>query len=290
MKSKELREFLINLSELNNSFTHYSFVWNQFDLDYAKLTKDEPEELTQNKFQSNPYSEKHNIKLDKLEAEHEKTNKTLIEGIYLLTFSYYESYLKSINDFAIEIDEDIIKIDEKIQSEEDDYLIIDKVINRIKIDKEKISNDELLTLDYLRLRRNRITHRNSENISNSLNDFIKANGSQLNTYWTKKLRAGLQEIDFSSKSKITEINFDFVIDTINILRFIMEKIDTLVLEKLGVENIIDKKIIPQFLSIQGKKLNGLKEERIIRKFKSYCNSEYSIKSNDIYERKLLKMI
>lgn len=290
MKTKQLRKFLSNLSKLNNSFTHYTFVWKQFDIDYKPIIKSKPDELTQSEFSKNPYSKKHNIALKKLKLEHKKTHKTLIEGIFLLSFSYYESYLKSVLKFARKMDNSINKIGEKIEGEEDDYLIIDKVINRIRLDKTKISDLDLVTLDYLRLRRNSITHRNSKSISKSLKKLINTSGHELNQYWTESLRTGLHQIDFNSKKKLSKINFDFIIDTINILRTILEKIDTRIIETLGEELIVEKVIIPKFLRIQRKNLNHLSKERLVKKFISFSRLEYSTEINDIYERELLKMV
>ena len=290
MKSKELRTFLMNLSQLNNSFTHYSFVWNQFSIDYNDLIEKNPDDLTKDIFKTNPFARKHNIKLEKLSNEHDKTYKTLIEGIYLLTFSYYESYLKSIMEFACLVDSKISSLDEKLDNYEDDYILIDKVLNRIELDQVKIDSKELKTLNYLRLRRNRITHRNSLNISHSLNDLIKKEGTELNKLWSEKLRTGLQEINFNSKDKVNIINFDFIIDTINILRIIIGKLDTEILNKLGNEKIIKEVVIPKFIKQQKKKLKQFTESRLLRKFRRFCKSEYSIETNDIIEREFLKAV
>jgi len=82
MKTRELREYYMILSELNNSFTHYALVWNQFRIDYAEILKTTPEIQTKDYFKTNPYKSKHNIKFNKLEDEHNKTHNTLVKGIY----------------------------------------------------------------------------------------------------------------------------------------------------------------------------------------------------------------
>jgi hypothetical protein len=287
MKSKQFRIFLTNLSELNNSFTHYSFVWNQFLIDYNELIEEKPNDLTQDTFNRNPFVEKHNIKLGKLTEEHEKTNKTLIEGIYLLTFSYYESYLKAIMEFSCLVDNTIPALEEKLDIEENDNTLIDKIINRTRIDKSKVDLRELLTLDYLRLRRNRVIHRNSESISRSLNELIKNEGKILNEYWNKKLRTGLQEIDFYSKEKANDINFNFIIDIINILRIIIEHFDWQILNALGEEKVVKQVVIPDFLKQQGGKITQYTSERLLKKFKRFSKAEYVIETNDIIDRELL---
>ncbi len=287
MKSKELRTFLANISSLNNSFTHYTFVWNQFSIDYESQIKQNPEKLTEDLFAKNPFAEKHNIKLSKLDEEHEKTHRTLLEGIYLLTFSYYESYLKEIVSFVKSIDETTKNLDEKLEDLEDDYLLIDKVINRTNVDKSKVNNLTLKTLDYLRLKRNRLIHRNSEEISHSLSEIIKEDGIKLNKYWKKELRAGLQEIDFSSKDKANEINFNFIIDSINILRFIIQNLDFEIMKVLKTDKIVTVILIPKFKKQFEKEIKRLSEKRLLKKFKSYSKSQYSVIIDDSHGRELI---
>src|SRR5687768_8361015 len=107
MKTIELREFHKGLSELNNSFTHYTFVWNQFDLDYSITLKESPDVLTKDYFKDNPYGRKHNIKFSVLDKEHIKTNNTLIQGIFLLLYTHFEGYLKDLILFARKVDSNI---------------------------------------------------------------------------------------------------------------------------------------------------------------------------------------
>lgn len=287
MKSKELRAFLSNLSSLNNSFTHYTFVWNQFSIDYKNQIKQNPDKLTEDLFLDNPFSEKHNVKLSKLDEEHEKTNNTLIEGIYVLAFSYYENYLKEIVNFAKTINETTKSLDEKIEDLEDDYLLIDKVMNRTNIEKGTINNLDLRTLDYLRLRRNRLIHRNSEEISHSLNEIIKDDGVELDNYWRKELRAGLKEIDFCSKDKANNVNFNFIIDTINILRYIIIKLDSEIMNALITDKIVTLVLIPSFKEQFKTDIKRLSEKRLLKKFKNYSKSEYAIIIDDTHKRELM---
>jgi hypothetical protein len=289
MKSKELGIFQKNISELNNSFTHYSFVWKQFSIDYNDAMSKKPDDLTSKKFSNNPFAEKHNVELGKLEIEHDKTNKTLIEGIYLLAFSYYESYFKEIITFARQINPDIPDLEEELESNLADYFLIDKVVNRIS--NEITLDDQIYrTLDYLRLKRNRLAHRNSESISNSLLDLIKIEGKSINIFWSENLKSGLQIIDFASKDKANEIEFDTIIDLINILRFIIQKLDKQIMKELKSENIICKKLIPEFAKKIEKKKNNISQKRLINKFRSYCKSEFSIVIDDSHERDFLKAI
>jgi len=278
MKTAEIKDFYKILSELNNSFTHYSLVWNQFGLDYAEMFKTET--LTKDYFKENPYGKKHNIKFGELQAEHVKTNGTLIQGIFLLIYTHFESYLKEVIVFSSKVDEKIKPLESKLENIEEDYLLIDKVFNRIGVDKTLFKKEYSDTLDYIRLKRNRLIHSNSENISNSLNEIIKSNGSSLNKFWNNLLPSDLQGIDFSSKTNANELDFSIIIDIINIFRGISGEVDTLITNKLTSRAITEKIIIPKFKTIQKRKLKAIKFERLVAKYKNFCNSEYSIEIDD----------
>ena len=280
MKTIELRDFYKELSELNNSFTHYSFVWNQFSIDYSEVLKKNPETLTKDYFDGNPFKRKHNIKFSELNKEHSKTNESLIQGIFLLIYTHFESYLKNLLLFAITVENTIEPLDSKIEDVDNDYMLIDKVFNRVGADKNLLESDLIYTLDYIRLKRNRLIHSNAENISNSLNDLIKTKGKALNKYWNKKLPSELQGIDFNNKNNANELTFSIIIDTINVFRGISLDIDKIITEKITEKRTIEKVIIPKFKQTIGKKINGLKTERVISKFVKYCQSEYSLEVNN----------
>lgn len=279
MKTIELRDFHKALSELNNSFTHYSFVWDQFSIDYAQILEKNPDALTKDYFDGNPFKRKHNIKFSELDKEHSKTNESLIQGIFLLIYTHFESYLKNLLLFAKTADNTIDSLESKIEDEENDFMLIDKVFNRIGANKILLQSELKFTLDYIRLKRNRLIHSNSENISNSLNDLIKSEGKNLNNYWDSKLPSELQGIDFKNRNNANELTFSVVIDVINIFRGISNEIDKIVTEKLTTNLITKTVIIPKFKDAQRKKINGFKTERVISKFEKYCQSVYSLSVN-----------
>lgn len=280
MKTKELKYFYKALSELNNSFTHYSFVWHQFNIDYSEILENEPDTLTKDYFELNPYKRKHNIRFGELDKEHSKTNESLIKGIFLLTYAYFESYLKDVLQFARNVNNDIKPLESKLEGIENDYLLIDKIFNRIGFDKKQFQAKLKSTLDYIRLKRNRLIHSNVENISKSLNDLIKSEGVTLNEYWNFKLPGKLQGIDFTKKDNANELTFSIIIDIINIFRNISSEIDKIVIKKITDNKICEQVIIPKFIDLQQKKIKGIKTERIVSKFKKYCEIDYSYKVND----------
>lgn len=278
MKTKELRNFHKVLSELNNSFTHYSFVWNQFSLDYSETLNKNPETLTKDYFENNPFKRTHNIKFGELGKEHSKTNESLIQGIFLLIYTHFESYLKDLLLFSRKVNDKIEPLESKLEGVENDFILIDKVFNRIE--PNKLYPELIITLDYIRLKRNRLIHSNAENISNSLNQLIKFEGEPLNKYWNSILPSKLQGIDFNNKKNANELSFSVIIDLINIFRGISNEIDKVVTEKLTKNSITETEIIPRFKVATAKKIKGLKTERVVSKFMKYCQTEYAMKIDD----------
>lgn len=278
MKTKELKNFHKVLSELNNSFTHYSFVWNQFSIDYSETLEKNPETLTKDYFDENPFKRKHNIKFGELGKEHSKTNESLIQGIFLLIYTHFESYLKDLLIFSQKVNDKIEPLESKLEGVEDDFVLVDKIFNRIE--PKNIESELMSTLDYIRLKRNRIIHSNSGNISNSLNKLIKSEGKSLNKYWNSKLPSELQGINFNDKENANELSFSVIIDTINIFRGVSKAIDKVVTDKLTKNSITEAEIIPKFKVAVRKKINGIKTERVVSKFVKYCQSEYSMTVDD----------
>jgi hypothetical protein len=280
MKTEQLKEFYESISELNNGFTHYTFVWNQFNIDYLAIIENEPGTQTNDYFLENPYKRKHNIKFKELENEHTKTNTTLVNGMYVLIYAHFESYLKNMLDFAKTIDSSILTLEEKSDSFGEDLIVVDKVLNRIGISKTELENELIDTLEYLRLKRNKLIHSNSNNISGTITELIKSKGKQLNDFWNKNLPSSLQGIEFTDKENFTEITFSVVIDTINTLRRIALEINDIIIKNLSKESILNKVVILEFQKMHKGKINGLEIERKVSKFRAFCKSEFGMELDD----------
>jgi hypothetical protein len=272
MKTNQLRVLLQELSHLNNSFTHYFFVWTQFNSDYNQLIADNNSKLTSDIFKENGFAKKHNIELSKLSEEHSKTNDTLLNGIFALEYSAFENYLNDIYSLAKNIDDSLPELNQG--KFENDDVLIRKMINRLKIDQNELEEEYLLTLDYLRLKRNRLIHQSSSNISRSLRDIINNSGQELNIFWNGKLPKQLQGIDFTSNENADQITFNILIDTLNIIRGIANYVDNVVLSTFKLSDFLTKEVLVEFKSINGFKNYNLVDERNKRKFVGFCKAQY----------------
>lgn len=278
MKTKQLGILLQELSNLNNSFTHYFFVWTQFGLDYKHVIASERANLTSTTFPANHFSKKHNIELAKLDEEHVKTNNTLLNGIFTLIYSSFENYLNDIYSLAKNIDSSLPELNEG-KFENDDILIL-KVFNRLKINQEKVESKYLMTLDYIRLKRNRLIHQSSSNISRSLRDIINKKGAGLNAFWNEILPKALQGIDFMNNENANKITYNILIDTLNIIRGIANYIDKLVLDTFQQSEFLIKEVLVEFRRINGYNKYSLADDRNKRKFLGFCKFEYGFEPND----------
>jgi len=281
MKSKELKTYHKTLSELNNSFTHYNFIWEQFRIDYLeKIDLSHDTRMTTEVFEKNKVVETHKISMNKLEDEHLKTKSTLYDGIFVLIFTYFENYLKSLMKFAIQVDSNLLSIDSPITEDKPDKILIDKFFNRIDISKSELENELIETLDYLRLKRNRLIHKNAESISRSLRTLINGSGNNLNQYWNERLPKSLQGINFSSSENANFINWNILIDTINSMKGITFDIDELVINKLSKRKIFNQIVLPEYLSMLKGRAKVTNIEKLIGSFERFSKTEYGLAIDD----------
>ena len=269
---------LQELSDLNNSFTHYFFVWSQFSLDYEQVIAANNSRMTSAVFIENEFSGKHNVQLAKLEKEHSKTNTTLLNGIFTLIYSSFENYLTEVYSLARKIDNSLLELNEG-KFEQDDVLIL-KVINRLGVEEGNFDKSYLLTLDYIRLKRNRLIHHSSTHISRSLRENINKNGSKLNIFWNSMLPKHLQGIDFSNNDNGNQITYNILIDTLNILRGTANYIDLIVFDSFQKSEFLLKEILVEFKTIHKIKNYNLADEKNRRRFLGFCKVEYGIEPTD----------
>ncbi len=278
MKTRQLKILLQELSDLNNSFTHYFFVWTQFELDYSQNISDNKNKLTSDIFKDNGFSKKHNIELSKLSDEHKKTNETLLNGIFTLIYSSFENYLTDIYSVAKKIDNSLPELNEG-KFENDDILVL-KVLNRLNIKQKNIEEKYLETLDYIRLKRNRLIHQSSTNISRSLREIINKNGTELNVFWNDILPKNLQGINFANNENANQITYNILIDALNIFRGISNYLDIIIFKSFNLQEFLIKEVFVEFKKINGYKNFSLTDERNKRKFLGFCKTEYGFKPTE----------
>ena len=278
MKTRQLRVLFQELSNLNNSFTHYFFVWTQFNLENTKIIAEHKSKLTSEVFKANDFAKKHNIELDKLNEEHSKTNATLLNGIFTLISSSFENYLIDIYSLAKNLDDSLPELNEG--KFENDDVLIRKVINRLRINQDELDKNFLLTLDYLRLKRNRLIHQSSSNISRSLRGIINKSGQELNSFWNDRLPKKAQGIDFESDENANMITFNILIDALNIIRDIANLIDKLILKSFKLSQFLVKEVFVEFKAARRVKNYNLLDKKNRIKFLGFCKTQYAFEPSE----------
>ncbi|WP_278554627.1 hypothetical protein [Elizabethkingia bruuniana] len=280
MKTEQLKNFEANLSELNDCYSHYIFVWEQFSLDQANTIKKYGKKMTTEIFDKNSNSGQFNVSLDYLSQSHDETQNLILKSIYQLAYGYFENYLIQLHKFAQSLDPTIKDRQQKLENNEadektgdiEDNKVFEKVFNRLKIDiPSSFEPLELKTLDYIRLRRNRITHR-ATSAEGTIVEITNNYGKKINDFWDNHLRHKRYKIDFSIK-RIDNFDKNELFDFLNIYRYIAIKINNLFIEKIG-HTVLVEYFFYKFVETHGQKMHNFKDDRKKAKFKMYCKVEF----------------
>lgn len=287
MRTEQLKYFEENLSELNDCYSHYIFVWEQFSIDQSDNLKKHSQKLTTEIFNKNSNSRQFNVSLDYLDSSHNDTQNLILKSIYQLAYGYFENYLIRLHQFGQSLNDEILDLQQKLETEDiEDKKIFEKFFNRLGIDIEKSFEPlEIKTLDYIRLRRNRITHR-ATSAQGLLLDIVNNHGNKLNEYWDERLKNKRYKIDFSRKT-VDDFDKLELFDFLNIYRKFASKIDQLFITKLGQQTLTNY-ILEKFLSANDKSIKGFKDDRKKAKFKMYCKVEFGYNISD-YELEEIKL-
>jgi hypothetical protein len=286
LRTEQLKYFEENLSELNDCYSHYIFVWEQFSIDQADTLKKQSQKLTTEIFNKNPNSRQFNVSLDYLDNSHNETQNLILKSIYQLAYGYFENYLIRLHQFGQSLNSDILDLQQKLEAEDiEDKKIFEKFFNRLGLEIEKSFEPlEIRTLDYIRLRRNRITHR-ATSVQGLLLDIVNNHGQKLNEFWDDHLKNKRYKADFARKT-VDDFDKLELFDFLNIYRKLAGKIDHLFINKIG-QHTLTKYILDKFLEANNKNIRGFKDERKKAKFKMYCKVEfgYSISEYELEEIK-----
>lgn len=279
MRTEQLKNFEENLSELNDCYSHYIFVWEQFSVDQAVTLKKYSQNLTTEIFNKNTNSRQFNVSLDYLESSHNETQNLILKSIYQLAYGYFENYLIRLHQFGQSLNPQILDLQQKLETEDvEDKKILEKFFNRLGLEIEKSFEPlEIKTLDYIRLRRNRITHR-ATSVQGLLLEIINNQGLKLNEFWDERLKNSRYKVDFSRKT-VDDFEKLELFDFLNIYRKFAVKIDHLFINKIGQQNLT-KYIFDKFFKANEKNIKGFKAERKTAKFKMYCKVEFGYNISD----------
>jgi len=267
LRSPELKEFYKQLSELNNHFSHYIFVWEQFHIDNKETIEKNKTELTTSIYTKNRNAHQFRVKLENLENANNETNSFILRSLYVLAYSQFEIYIRELYEFCRKTNDKLpnLKVKERVP---------DKIFEHLEINStNEFEPQELQTFDYLRLRRNRIVH-SGDKSTGDLAELKRQKGNSLNNFWDDILKKGLVGLDFKSEN-VTYFEKKEIFDVINIYRKLIKKTDQVILQKIGRNKIIENQKT-EFIKTNKSSFKGWGEKRTNKKFINYCRLKFDL--------------
>jgi hypothetical protein len=285
-----LKSFQNNLSDINKYLSYYVFISSQFLRQNSSLIEKAPEKLTTEVFSDNTLSKQFDVKLNLLNSHTLDTDKFVFDSLFLYCcfeldnyFKESYKYIQSVERFFDSnkkvLDNFPTKIIELVTFES-----LIQIIENLKISTDtSFTENDYLTFEYFRLRRNTIAHRDIEaRYSGSMKTFIEKNGTALNEYWNKS-NTSVKKLDFTS-SNLQFINKDSVVDVVNILRDTTPKLEEKIVNKITNEEWVE------FLFSNFKKEVKSYDINYEDKFEKSFNKFTSIKLNKVFEQQTIKKI
>lgn len=264
MRSKELVVLHQKISELNTHYSHFLFISEQFIIDNQLKIKNNSKKYTSELFTENKFADQFNSQMEKIIDESEKTRSFILRSLFILSYSQFEIYLADVYSFT------------RIYLTSLKELFSNKKLQQIRknigiIDINGLSEIEFKTLEYISLRRNSIVHRDEKRAyQKEIAKCIKDNGKELNKFWLGENNLQVKVLDFTKK-EVSHFESMEVIDILNIIHRLSEKIDHLIITKIGVDNLY-KYLIKEFEDEYKpiKSWENKDREKLIKKFQHFA--------------------
>jgi hypothetical protein len=271
MRTEEFRDFHRKLSTINKNFSHGLFLSEQFLIDNAQLIANSGDAFSRDVYTSNSYREKFNYRLKSLPDEIKEYQKASFISFYVFMYSAFELYIEELAAFVKNILTTGLHKSNKENFLEAIFRSLGTNIN------QNLNTSEIDTMDYIRLRRNRLIHADGQP-SQTLITLMNTKGQQLNEYW-KSTRVQLNIIDFSAID-IGQFEEREIIDGILILRELAKKIDQAVLSRFRKEDILAY-ILDDFQKVFVEAIKRKPKRRLENMFASIAKRRFNIDRNDI---------
>ena len=270
MRTENLRSLCRTVSETNRFITQALFFNEQFSVANAAIIAKNPDSLTSVVFKKNKYHKKFNHRLRDLESAIGAHQDFLWVTAYVFLYSVLEVYI-----------EDMLKLVSKIK---------DKPCGKCKKSPLEslffclgssaslhVDQHELITLEYIRLRRNLLVHAEGR-MSKTLEKLISSEGSKLNSYWPSQDLI-LQSLDFSS-CNIAQFDDREIVDCIRVVRRLAEKFDVKLLSLVGKQKVVDY-LLCDFRLKFSSDIKQKSRSRLENKFATVAKMRFNLDRTDI---------
>lgn len=226
MRTPALKDAFDSLSMVNREFTYARFINAEFTIRITPEILNESKKLTSEVFPTNRYSKSFNWRLSEIEKKHLDYQKYQIKTFWVFTYAIVEEYFNA----CLALHLDLFKSSSRQKLEKEGYF--EYVISIWKPEILNIDQEILTTLDFIRLSRNCLIHRDGE-INKSLDELKRRKGTSLNRYWKAKVRS----LNFKLFDP-NEIMEDNLIELFTITRDCLRTVDSILLSGICQKDLI----------------------------------------------------
>ncbi|WP_237982038.1 hypothetical protein [Bacillus thuringiensis] len=285
--SPYIKTYFNNVSKINNHITFYLFVMDQFKNDSSDIIRKNPNALLSQLYESNTFSSSFNIRAKDFDKEHEKYRQSILINLFINMHSFLEFYLMDIDKFIGRIvSTRPVRNNHNRNNNNRNLSKLQSILNRFGSNYNEVTligNELVLTLDYLRLRRNRIVHSADVLPSQQLSRIIDHNGHSLIQYWSNILP---NNVVVFPKDNLGELNYNELIAYFNMSRIICQKIDQELMKIIDTNyrDFLLTDSLNQFIEVNSNKFksgkNTSSENFIKKKIKKFTFDRFGIKIVD----------
>ncbi|MCU5397573.1 hypothetical protein [Bacillus toyonensis] len=291
--SPYIKTYLNNVSKINNHITFYLFVMDQFKNDSSDIIRRNPNALLSQLYENNTFSSSFNIRAKDFDKEHDKYRQSILINLFINMHSFLEFYLKDIDKFIGRIvstsqvrNNHNSNNSNNNNNNNSNLSTLQRILNRFSSNYNEVTligNELVLTLNYLRLRRNRIVHSADVLPSQQLSDIVDHNGHSLIQYWSNILP---NNVVVFPKDNLGELNYNELIAYFNMLRRICQKIDEELMKIIDTNHrdFLLTDSLNQFIKVNSNKFksgkNPYSENFIKKKIKKFTFDRFGIKIVD----------
>jgi hypothetical protein len=269
MRTYLLAEINRKLSTVDRNLAQLMFISEQFLIDNRSRIDSEPYELTRNVHSNNPFRNEFNYRLQEIPGEVTNLRLFTYVSAFVLACSIYEIYLLDLLQL-------VQQICDPLRARKDDESLIEYlfIVCLNTTIKKHFAQEEIDTLDYIRIRRNVLVHAEGR-LSPPL-EKLRKRGAKLNSFWQY---FGLREVDFTSRS-VDKFSADETIDLVRLIRNLSSKIDNSVLESIGKQRLLDY-AISDFKSRFGDQIVNQHRNKVEGRFLRDIRYRFDLQSVDV---------
>jgi len=236
--------FKRKLAVVNDQLCYHLFADKEVEHRLSEKGIDCEGEYTSSLFPDNEFSQRLNVKQSQLAKFRNDVGDANKAVCLVLGTEYLLSFIEEVELFREEV---VPGSPQKIFCDAAENQLLQKLLIW---ERRPVERPIFRTVTYLRLRRNHLAHARTE-LSSDLKRITSQESTELNSYWGKR-RTKLDGFDFSDKA-VNRFSTEESFSIINLIRVCIEEIDLMVVNSIGVMDIMKYELnVMRFPNIVGK--------------------------------------